>query len=67
MAVVDLLTMPQVHGWAMSPPYRDLGEDVDKQVEHSQDDGDPVATKAFPQVFWHRGDLGARARWSPHT
>ena len=33
---------------AASPSYRDLGEDVDKQVEHSQDDGNPVATKTFP-------------------
>lgn len=48
-------------------PYRDLGEDVDKQVEHSQDDGDPVATKAFPEVFWHRGDLETRAELSPPT
>lgn len=48
-----------------SPSYRDLGEDVDKQVEHSQDDGNPVATKPFPQVFWHRGDLGTRAELLP--
>lgn len=33
---------------AETPPYRDLGEDVDKQVEHGQGDGDPAAAKAFP-------------------
>lgn len=43
-------------------PYRDLGEDVDKQVEHSQGDRNPVATKALPQVFRHRGDLVVRAQ-----
>lgn len=35
-------------GRAASPPYRDLGEDVDEQVEHSQGDRDSVAAKAFP-------------------
>lgn len=47
------------------PPYRDLGEDVDKQVEHSQEDGDPVAAEAFPEVFWHRGDLGQSPACTP--
>lgn len=62
-------TPPAMHCKGSSPPaspsYRDLGEDVDKQVQHSQDDGNPVATKPFPQVFWHRGDLGTRAELLP--
>lgn len=56
----ELLTVLQEGGQAMCPPYRDLGEDVDEKIQHSQGDGDPPAPESSPEVFRHRGYLGVK-------